>query len=216
MPRAVAVLAEAGQRWRQQLNQGRRERGPSRVLKNFRQAAPGCEVRQQGQAVIGAKVFDGPDGGERGMRELVQPVDPLAQCRFEVGIAAELGPESQQLERRRAAVVEHQQSIAEFVRRSRGVPTGEGVVRGARLGEPVGVGFVDRFHSYSPASPAWEGIRRVTGSDADARSTSRLHASPPCFAASHHRSWRRPNADGQTPHMREPDTSTIERLIGCV
>src|SRR6185369_8778204 len=75
--------------------------------------------------VAAVQVLDRTNLRERRMFERVERPDPLAQRVLEAVRTAELGAKTQQLERRRAGVIEHEQSITNGVAEAFGVPAGQ-------------------------------------------------------------------------------------------
>src|SRR5262252_10316535 len=92
--------------------------------KDLRDALARGERRYEHE-VAAVQAFDRANLRERGMIEGVKGVDALAQRVFETARAAELRSESEQLERRRAAVVEHEQAVTDRVAEAFGVPAGQ-------------------------------------------------------------------------------------------
>jgi hypothetical protein len=91
------------------------EPGSTGFAEDFGKSLSGREVRDERQPVAVAEVLDRPHAGERVMPEVAQTAHALAQRDLESRSGRQIRPEAQQLERRRAAVVEHEQAIAEAV-----------------------------------------------------------------------------------------------------
>ena len=94
--------------------------------------------RNQRQAVVAFEASDRSRLRECGVLERCQTLDRLAQCALESRCIRQRWTESEQLERSRARVVEHQQTIAETVRDSLRVPTRDRRLRGRGPARGIG------------------------------------------------------------------------------
>src|SRR5262249_39357384 len=125
MPQTGALLLEQRQGGRQLPDQGFRKPWTVRLMQDLGQTLTRRVVRNDGQAIVGFESLDGSDPRERRMPEAAEILDPVGQCLIEPGGGRKLGADPEQLERRRAAVVEHEQAVANTVGQALGVPAGE-------------------------------------------------------------------------------------------
>ncbi len=119
---AFVLLVEGGQRGRELPDQLDGKRRAAGLVQQIREPAPGRLVGHQGERRAGLQPFDRANAPDRRMTEAVELLNAFAQCGFERRSAAELSLESQELERGRGAVVEHQQPVAEGIRQPRRIP----------------------------------------------------------------------------------------------
>ncbi len=86
---------------------------------------PGVQFEISARSSSGSRRWTARIAGKGGMAELIEPADLVAQRRFEAGKVSEVRTKAKEFEGWRAAVVEHQQPIAEAVREALCVPAGQ-------------------------------------------------------------------------------------------
>ena len=79
-------------------------------------------VRHQREIIVRLETFDRAHLGKRGVAEVTEALHPFAERGFESWSLRQVRVKPQEFQRRRAAVIEHQQPVAEAVRETLRVP----------------------------------------------------------------------------------------------
>ena len=93
-----------------------------RTVENLGKSLARCAVRHQCEVIVRLETFDRAYLRERGVAEITEALHPFPECGFESWSLRQVRVKPQQFQRRRAAVIEHQQPVAEAVRETLRVP----------------------------------------------------------------------------------------------